>query len=354
MAERCQRCQVLPFITDEPKQLFCVFPLDVIKEKFKNFLKEHGCEFLDEGEFLGFEVESLKSFIAKLTNSGIFSNVEYNDIHCVVLDRNVPLTISAFKSLKPLSTWTALVEAEEYLEMLSDGRLTVYFQPVIDVRKHKVVGFELLARGVGKDGSIVPPSQLFESAKKTDTLFYLDRACREVAVKMAAVKKLNNYMIFINFTPTAIYDPQFCLKDTVEWATQLHLDPKNLVFEVVESEKVEDLRHLKSILDYYRNKGFKVALDDVGSGYSNLNTLVELKPDIIKIDREIVRDIHEDKVKETVFEALVKIARDSGIGILAEGVETKEEFEFIRDKVDLAQGYLFGKPLPEPVRVVSI
>jgi len=72
MNERCQRCQVLPRVTDEPKQLFCVFPLEVIKEKFKSFLKDHGCEFLDEGEFLGFEVENFKSFIVKLTGSNVF------------------------------------------------------------------------------------------------------------------------------------------------------------------------------------------------------------------------------------------------------------------------------------------
>lgn len=354
MNERCQRCQVLPRVTDEPKQLFCVFPLEVIKEKFKSFLKDHGCEFLDEGEFLGFEVENFKSFIVKLTGSNVFSSVELNDIHCVMLDKNTPLTVSAFKSLKPLSTWTSLVEAEEYLEMLADGRLTAYFQPVLDVKQLKVVGFEVLARGVGKDGSIVPPGQLFDWARKTDTLFYLDRACREIAVKTAAVKKLNNFLIFINFTPTAIYDPQFCLKDTVDWATQLHLDPKNLVFEVVESEKVEDLGHLKNILDYYRSKGFRVALDDVGSGYSNLNVIAELKPDIIKIDREIIRNVHEDKIKNAILEALVRIARECGIDVLAEGVETVEEFEFLRDKVDFAQGYFFGKPAPEPVRVVKI
>lgn len=117
---------------------------------------------------------------------------------------------------------------------------------------------------------------------------------------------------------------------------------------------MEDLGHLKNILDYYRSKGFRVALDDVGSGYSNLNVIAELKPDIIKIDREIIRNVHEDKIKNAILEALVRIARECGIDVLAEGVETVEEFEFLRDKVDFAQGYFFGKPAPEPVRVVKI
>ena len=82
-------------------------------------------------------------------------------------------------------------------------------------------------------------------------LFYLDRACREISLKTAAVKNIHA-KVFINFIPTAIYDPEHCLQSTVKWANQLEFDPKNVIFEVTESEYVEDLEHLSKILQFYK------------------------------------------------------------------------------------------------------
>jgi EAL domain-containing protein (putative c-di-GMP-specific phosphodiesterase class I) len=133
----------------------------------------------------------------------------------------------------------------------------------------------------------------------------------------------------------------------MQWAQQLQYDPGRIVFEVVESHQVEDIAHLRKILDYYREKGFRTALDDIGSGHTNLATLAALGPNIIKTDMEIVRDIHRDRVKQSIFDALVAIAKNSGIKVLAEGVETPDELAYITQHgADLAQGYLFAKPSP--------
>jgi len=181
-------------------------------------------------------------------------------------------------------------------------------------------------------------------------LFYLDRACREMALKTAAVKNIRA-KVFINFIPTAIYDPKHCLKSTVKWAEQLNFDPKNVVFEVVESDYVEDTDHLCSILDYYKSQGFLVALDDVGSGYSSLNMIAKLMPNIIKIDRELIDNIDTNSVNQSIFKAIIKIAKENDIIVLAEGIERAEEIAFCaKEGADLAQGYYFGKPLAEPIR----
>ena len=117
--------------------------------------------------------------------------------------------------------------------------------------------------------------------------------------------------------------------------------------------QVKDQKHLKKILEYYRSKGFQIALDDVGEGYSSLNMLIELKPDIIKIDRNIIDGIDTNELKQSVYKALFNLAREHNITVLAEGVETAYELEMIKSiGVDLVQGYYFAKPGAEPIRKI--
>ena len=112
--------------------------------------------------------------------------------------------------------------------------------------------------------------------------------------------------------------------------------------------------HLRRILDFYREKGFRTALDDIGSDHTNLTTLAILGADVIKIDMEIIRGIDRDSVKQSIFGALVAIAHENGIKVLAEGVETREELAYVKQHgAELSQGYLFAKPSAEPVRQVE-
>jgi EAL domain-containing protein (putative c-di-GMP-specific phosphodiesterase class I) len=177
--------------------------------------------------------------------------------------------------------------------------------------------------------------------------------CRETSLKTAATKKVKE-KVFINFIPTSIYDPEFCLQSTEKWAKQLEFDPSQIVFEVVETELVKDQKHLKKILEFYRNKGYKIALDDVGEGYSSLNMLIELQPDIIKVDRNIIQDIDTNQLKQSVYRALYDLATEHHIKVLAEGVETRYELETVKSiGVDYVQGYYFAKPSSEPIRQID-
>lgn len=185
--------------------------------------------------------------------------------------------------------------------------------------------------------------------KKTDSLFYLDRSCREFAVRAASEKGLKDYKVFINFIPNSIYDPKSCLQTTLKAASIYNFPPTNLVFEVVESQKVSDINHLSCIINYYREHGFMVALDDLGTGYASIEMLVNLKPDLVKIDRQIINNIHKDSVKQSVFKGILKICEDTEIITIAEGIEREEEYNYVRNYVDLVQGFLFAKPDKEPI-----
>lgn len=353
MSSKCNRCEILPEIPSEPARMFIVSVHELMLSKIRDFFQSREVKFLDLGEGLLAEVQNPRELLRKLFSEVQFSVPELEDTSLVFLKPDETPSFKHFKNMKTLLAWREILEAEDYLEILAEGRLTVHFQAVA-TPDLKIAGYECLIRGVKRDGTLVSPGVLFKMAERTDTLFFLDRACREVAIKTSAVKKLYDCLVFINFVPTSIYDPRFCLQNTIKWAYQLEFDPKNVVFEVVESHRVEDIKHLGNILSFYKDNGFHVALDDVGTGYASLDMLVKLRPDIVKIDMEIVRNIHNDPLKQSILKAISQICRENNIIIHAEGIETPEEFEYLKDKVDLMQGFCLSRPNPEPVREVTL
>ncbi|WP_143522443.1 EAL domain-containing protein, partial [Pseudomonas sp. 2822-17] len=145
----------------------------------------------------------------------------------------------------PLSKIEALLEMQWIDQVIRKELITCYYQPIINVKK-EVYGYEILARFQQEDGSIIYPNKIFEAARERGRLYALDKLCRMTAVKHAT--SIRGKKTFINFIPTSIYSPEHCLKSTTQLANKLDLDPSLLVFEVVETEKVEDVDHLKSIL----------------------------------------------------------------------------------------------------------
>ena len=186
-----------------------------------------------------------------------------------------------------------------------------------------------------------------------DLLFYLDRACREASLRAAARQRIAR-KVFINFVPTAIYEPALCLQTTARVLAQEGLDAAQVVFEVVETEKVEDFGHLNEILNYYRTQGYSTALDDIGAGYSDVASLLRLRPDYMKVDMAVIRGIDQDPAKQELLDVFIASGKRIGLSILAEGIETPAEYRYLRSReVDLMQGYLFGKPEEVPVTAVA-
>ena len=122
----------------------------------------------------------------------------------------------------------------------------------------------------------------------------------------------------------------------------------------MESEQVDDINHLKSILDYYNKKGFQYALDDVGEGYNTLEMLGDIKPHYMKLDMKYVQGVNKNFEKQNTARQFLKKALEIGATPLAEGIETQEDFEWLKQiGYKLFQGYLFGKPSIEPKRTIA-
>jgi len=249
----------------------------------------------------------------------------------------------------PLEDFAPL-DATPLVNIMQTGGIRTFFQPVFQNDFESVWGYECLMRGVADDGTWLMPKQLLEWAAQERLIFMLDRICRETHIRNAAAVLPDDVAILINFLPTAIYEPAFCLKTTIAAAKSAGIEPNRVIFEVVETEKVLDSNHLALILNEYRKSGFRVALDDVGSGFAGLMILADLNPDLIKIDRELVQGAAKSEMHRIIVRALVQIARASGCLILAEGVETEAELMLMKSfGVDLFQGFLLGRPAPLPV-----
>ncbi len=249
----------------------------------------------------------------------------------------------------PLDVFAPL-DATPLVRILQSGRIQSFFQPVFQIDCETVWGYECLMRGLADDGSLLMPKQILAWASQERLIFMLDRICRETHIRNAASVLPDNVAILINFLPTAIYEPTFCLRTTIAAAKLAGIEPKRVIFEVVETENVRDTNHLASILNEYRKSGFRVALDDVGSGFAGLTMLADLNPDLIKIDRELVQGAAKSEMHRIIVRALVQIARASGSLVLAEGVETEEELALMKSfGIDLFQGFLLGRPSSMPV-----
>ncbi len=223
---------------------------------------------------------------------------------------------------------------------------TMAFQPIIRCQAKSIFGYEALVRGLNNESAYSIISQVND-----DNRYRFDQLCRVKAIALAA--KLNiQTMVSINFLPNAVYRPERCIRTTLEAARAHNFPIQQIMFEFTEVERVTDHQHIKNVVEYYQQLGFKTAIDDFGSGYSGLNLLADFQPDIAKLDMALIRDIDQDPVRQIIVKNTVAMLNELNITPLAEGIETREEMQFLRDLgIDLMQGYLFAKPgfesLPE-------
>lgn len=217
---------------------------------------------------------------------------------------------------------------------------TMAFQPIVDVEARSVWGHEALVRGLRGEGAGAVLGRVTDENR-----FAFDQRCRVKAVELAADLDLPG-TLSINFLPNAVYEPQRCLRTTIEAAERTGFPLERIMFEVTEGERVADRQHLRHILAAYRQCGLTTAIDDFGAGYAGLNLLAEFQPDIVKVDMDLTRGIDADPARRAIVRAVVGVCRELGIAVIAEGIETAGEMRALQDLgVTLMQGYLFARPV---------
>lgn len=235
----------------------------------------------------------------------------------------------------------------ELVSIILEHQFSSHMQPIVDASE-QIIGYEFLLRPA-ENGKSFSSYELFEVARETGLHSFLDRTARITAIETSALFLPHGVKRFVNFLPSSIYNPDYCLTHTFEAIERLSLDPKDFVFEVVETEQIQHMSILQHIFEVYRSRGMSVALDDVGAGYSTIELMSRLEPDFVKIDRSLIDRCDQDSTKQQKILHIVEMSSRFGGQVLAEGIERMEEFEFCRSiGIELAQGYYFGKPAAQP------
>ena len=235
-----------------------------------------------------------------------------------------------------------------FRSILRNGQISMLFQPIYDFKKGTVLAWEALARGP-RGSEFESPALLFDFAEQTGQLFVLEQTCRAKALETVGALA-SGQRLFLNIHPRAVVDPTFAPGRTLELLQNHGLKPDNIVFEITERHSIKDFTSFHRTLDHYRSQGFKIAVDDAGTGYSGLSTIAALKPEYIKVDMSLVRDIDRDPVRRALMETMVTLANRIGSEIIAEGIETRNEAgALIEIGVHYGQGYFLSRPhFPKP------
>ncbi|PCC97575.1 EAL domain-containing protein [Halopseudomonas pelagia] len=234
------------------------------------------------------------------------------------------------------------------LSILREEAVSVLFQPIVSMVQQRIVGYEALSRGPS-NSSLHSPLTLFATARQCGLLTELEMLCRRKAVIAFSRMQLPG-SLFLNVSPESLLEKQHYPGRTLAMLKSCGMTPDQVVIELTEQAPIDDFALLQGALVHYREMGFRIALDDLGAGYSSLRLWSELRPDFVKIDRHFIDGIHLDPLKREFVGSILNLAKASQAHIIAEGIEQTEELQVLEEMgVDWVQGYWLGRPETQPV-----
>jgi len=238
-------------------------------------------------------------------------------------------------------------ELELLSEVIRQECLYPVFQPIVDLNTGECLGHEALIRGPSGT-PLHAPYRLFNAAIRHHLLHRLELLCRRRSIECFAAQAIGG-KLFLNVSASLLSTPDYQHGFTVELLQTLGIPQEDIVIELSEQHPFDNHGLTRSAVDHYRQMGFRIAIDDLGSGYSGLRLWADLQPDYVKIDMHFVRDIDRDSVKREFVRSICNIGRTLHCNIIAEGIETLEELHTLQEMgVRYGQGFLLGRPSADP------
>ena len=241
------------------------------------------------------------------------------------------------------------IHVKELLWILENHALNPLFQPIIDIGKQRIYGYEALIRGPS-DSPLHAPIKLFDAASHCGQLTNLEFLCHQVSALQFNRLGLSG-KLFINASPVSLLEANYPSNETLELLEGIGIAPQRVVIELSEQYPLDDANVIRDVIRHYKSLGFEIAIDDLGAGYAGMRSWVELRPDYVKIDRHFIENIHDDDVKQEFVLSIQEIARGLGCQVIAEGIETREEYNTLcRMGIAFGQGYYLARPQSLPTR----
>lgn len=232
-------------------------------------------------------------------------------------------------------------------EALTKEEFVLYYQPKFDLQKKKTIGAEALVRWV-REGTLIPPNDfipIFERNGFIEKLDYyvLTQVCRYIRKQ----DNPNLPVISVNLSGMTLQQPNV-VGQIIQILKEEEVTPAQIDLEVTESAFVDMGEEFTEKLDRFRQLGFTISMDDFGAGISSLNRLKEIPLDILKIDRAFIVGSLENEKGGAIIENVIRMAKQIGLETVAEGIETQEQLDYLRDQgCCVGQGYFYSRPLPE-------
>ncbi|MFT4417234.1 EAL domain-containing protein [Fredinandcohnia humi] len=257
-----------------------------------------------------------------------------------------------FLKTKRYPLYQEFMRNEELKELMKNSKIKTVYQPILSLVDGSTVGFEILNR---PETTVQFPTteNFYDFVGRSSYVFMVERFLRNLSLERYAeqVRDLQVYkeqLVFLNIQSQVLADPDYRSGITLELLAKYNLSPNQIVLELTEKQAVLNNDQFKKMIEHYRRQGFRIAVDDAGTGYNSLQTLVYIKPEFIKLDKTLIRNIGEHKEQQHLVELLVKYAFQVGTTVIAEGIETKSEYEYVKKLgVHMGQGYGLGKPMPD-------
>jgi diguanylate cyclase (GGDEF)-like protein len=239
-------------------------------------------------------------------------------------------------------------DRQAILDLIDDNGLTVHFQPIFSSVDGSVYGYEALTR-IKQYSPFASISELFQKAKQTEIISNLDVRCRENAIRQAVARGIRdrNAYLFINICPETLVDRAHRDGLTDEYVDRWGFQKEHIILEITEESAIDKFTIFKKAVDYYRRKGYKIAIDDFGAGYGGMKMLSIIEPDYVKIDRHFISNIDKANTKYNLVECIATACHRLGIRVIAEGIERAEELDtVINMDIEMLQGFYLKEPYP--------
>ena len=239
---------------------------------------------------------------------------------------------------------------QQILDALEEDRVIVYYQPIYSIEKKCFTSAEALVRIINRDGSLIPPGAFIQIAESNGMILEIGKRVFDKVCHFFQQNKLEDYgMQYIEVNLSVVQCADEKLADNyLEIMNGIEMDPGHINLEITESASLRAKQILIANMERMIDYGIHFSLDDFGTGQSNLNYIVDMPVKIVKFDREMIQAYFANDKAKYVLEAAMHMIHGMGLQIVAEGIETEEQYKRMEEiKIDYIQGYYFSKPLPE-------